>query len=274
LAFIGSETQAPPLIEVTYAPGGKRLYLSNRWAALPAFDEFCREQGLPVDEHTAVVLDLDKTTLGGRGRNAQVIDRARLQAVRDTVADLLGADFDGPAFDAAYQQLNQVEFHPFTTDNQDYIAYICLILGSGLYNLESLIGEIRSGQLASFQDFIAGVEAQTGALSSELRRIHARIYARVQAGDPTPFKAFRRNEYRRTVGLMGYLEPSDGVEYLLENEIVITQEVRSQALDWLDRGALLFGLSDKPDEASLPTPELAAAGFLPIHRTPTHSVGE
>jgi hypothetical protein len=32
------------------------------------------------------------------------------------------------------------------------------------------------------------------------------------------------------------------------------------------RGALLFGLSDKPDEASLPRPELAQKGYLPLHR--------
>jgi hypothetical protein len=36
---------------------------------------------------------------------------------------------------------------------------------------------------------------------------------------------------------------------------------------------LLFCLSDKPDEASIPTPELALQGYAPIHRTPTHGVG-
>ena len=39
-------------------------------------------------------------------------------------------------------------------------------------------------------------------------------------------------------------------------------------------GALLFGLSDKPDEASLPTPELEQQGHLPLHRNVTHIVGE
>jgi hypothetical protein len=49
--------------------------------------------------------------------------------------------------------------------------------------------------------------------------------------------------------------------------------VRALALDWAKRGALVFGLSDKPDEASIPTPELAKQGFQPIHSTPTHIVG-
>jgi hypothetical protein len=57
-------------------------------------------------------------------------------------------------------------------------------------------------------------------------------------------------------------------------EIVITQEVRELALEWRSRGALLFGLSDKPDEASLPTPELEQQGYLPLHRSVTHLVGE
>ena len=61
---------------------------------------------------------------------------------------------------------------------------------------------------------------------------------------------------------------------MLEEEIVITQEIRDMAFVWRDRGALLFGLSDKPDEASLPTPAQVERGFQPLHRATTHSVGE
>ena len=60
---------------------------------------------------------------------------------------------------------------------------------------------------------------------------------------------------------------------LLANEIVITQEVREVALAWRERGALLFGLSDKPDEASIPQPAQAAQGRQAIHRVETHAVG-
>ena len=51
------------------------------------------------------------------------------------------------------------------------------------------------------------------------------------------------------------------------------KEVREMALIWKEQGALLFGLSDKPDEASVPGAELAAQGHLPIHRAETHAVG-
>jgi hypothetical protein len=54
---------------------------------------------------------------------------------------------------------------------------------------------------------------------------------------------------------------------------VITHEVRRMALEWRRRGALLFGLSDKPDEASCPTPELAEQGFVPIHQVEARVVG-
>ena len=35
-----------------------------------------------------------------------------------------------------------------------------------------------------------------------------------------------------------------------------------------------FGLSDKPDEASVPSPALAGRGYVPIHQAQTHVVGE
>lgn len=273
LAFIGSETQGAPSVQVVPTPGGPALYLANRWAALADFERYCAAQGMPIDETTAVVVDLDKTAIGARGRNGQTIDQARLHAVHVTVAGILGEAFDTAAFQRAYDLLNAPEFHPFTADNQDYLAYICLILGSGLYVLEQVVDEVRRGELASFHQFIDTVERRAGELPEALRAVHGDIYTNVQSGDPTPFKSFRRNEYLETVSRMGCLGDGIPAERLLLEEIVITQEVRRMALAWSQRGALLFGLSDKPDEASLPTPELAAQGYQPIHRSETHVVG-
>jgi hypothetical protein len=127
--------------------------------------------------------------------------------------------------------------------------------------------------MTTFAQFIAEVNARSTDLPADLRQIHAGIYARVQEGDPTPFKAFRYNEYRATVEHLGRLPDATPVAELLANEIVITEEVRALALKWRAQGALLFALSDKPDEASIPTEALAAQGFRPIHRTETHAVG-
>ena len=272
LAFIGSERDGLPQVEVVEQAGGA-LFLANCWSALQDFDRFCQERHHPADERAAVIVDLDKTALGARGRNDRVIDAARVDAVRLTVSDLLGDSFDPASFQTAYDRLNQPEFHPFTSDNQDYLAYICLVLGSGLYELEWLAGEVQAGRIASFPQFIAGVDAHAAQLLPSLREIHAGIYANVQQGDPTPFKEFRYNEYLTTTARMGQMADGASVRDLLAGEIVITQEVRQIAQSWAGRGALLFGLSDKPDEASIPSREQAARGCLPIHRLETHAVG-
>jgi len=274
LAFIGSENlDQPAKVERAATEDGHELYLANRWAALEDFDRYCSENDLPIAARCAVIVDLDKTALGARGRNGHVIDRARVQAVRNTVENVLGPAFDQRAFRAAYDLLNQVEYHYFTTDNQDYLAYICLILGSGLKTLDLVLADLRVGRLRSFLQFIEDVEQRADELTSELAAIHGDIFSRVRTGDPTPFKAFRYNEYLTTVGCMGQSVGEDSVSQIVQDEIVITQEVREMALRWKERGALLIGLSDKPDEASLPSPELAMCGHLPIHRVQAWAVG-
>ncbi len=272
MAFIGAEKTAPPQAEVKYLEGYP-LYLANRWTLLAEFDVYCRKQSFPVDENTAVVLDLDKTTLGARGRNDHTIDMARVAAVKRTVGELLGATFDAERFQAAYDQLNQPEFHPFTADNQDYLAYICLMIGSGLYEGGALVEDVRAGRLKTFAQFIRAVDGRAAGLPANLRALHHDIYALVQAGDPTPFKTFRYNEYLETVGRMGTLPADAAPQDLLAQEICLTYEVRELMLSWQANGALIFGLSDKPDEASIPSAALRAAGYAPIHRTMTHVVG-
>ena len=273
LAFIGSENTRPYSVNIVPNQTGQNLYQANRWAALADFYRYTVAQGFPIDASTAVIVDIDKTALGARGRNGHVIDTARVQAVHNTVASLLASAFDPQAFRAAYDLLNQPEFHPFTTDNQDYLAYICLILGSGLYRLDWVVEEVRTGRLASFEQFIAEVDLCIRDLQPELRAIHTDIYANVRKGDPTPFKSFRRNEYLTTIRCFGGLPDDTPLQALLDGEILVTQEVRSFALDWQTQGALLFGLSDKPDEAATPTSELTALGYLPIHRAETQAVG-
>jgi hypothetical protein len=274
LAFIGSEDSEPAAVEVQPNEAGRWLYRSNRWAALADFERHAQANDFPVDEATAVVLDIDKTAIGARGRNGQVIDRARKQAVRDTLAELLGDSFDLEAFEAAYELLNRPEFHPFSGDNQDYVAYLCLVLGSRLYSLEGLVNRIRVRSLVSFEHLLAEVEERRNELPVGLAEIHEQVSASVKAGDPTPFKTFRRREYLTTLGYFDCLpEEADPLE-LLSGEIVITQEVRAAALKWQGSGALSFGFSDKPDEAALPTPEQAAHGWQPLHRAVTHAVGD
>ena len=149
-----------------------------------------------------------------------------------------------------------------------------MILTSDLFELDTLINDLHNGRLISFQQFIEQVDGLSGRLPDSISDIHHDMYSRVKQGDPTPFKTFRHNEYLATAALMGNMDKSAPVAELLDREIVITQEVRAAALAWRDRGALLFGLSDKPDEASIPSTKLISQGFKPIHQISTDIVGE
>lgn len=276
LAFICSEDKkrAAELLKET-AEGGSNilLYSANRWSLLSEFDERRQYRDFGVDEETVVVIDLDKTAIGARGRNAGVIDQARQLAVQVTVADLLGDAFQLPVFQEAYAALNQTEFHVFTEDNQDYLAYVCLAIASGRYVLEEVVERIRSGRLVTFHEFISEVDSHRFEISKAFSSLHADFFAYLKAGDPTPFKAFRRNEYYLTASRMGWLPDDASLEQILSEEIVITREVHQAALKWKSNGALIFGLSDKPDEASLPDPEQVSRGCLPLHRIESHIVG-
>ena len=166
------------------------------------------------------------------------------------------------------------KYHPFTADNQDYLAYICLMISAGFATTEALLAEVDAGQVASFRDFIEQVEAGCDRLPSDaLRALHADIYGLVLAGDPTPFKAFRRREYRETVNRMGHLPDDAPLAQRLVEEVCLTREVVEFARWLAGRGCLLLAASDKPDEATMPTPAMVAEGFLPLHRTLTHIVG-
>ena len=127
--------------------------------------------------------------------------------------------------------------------------------------------------MTSFEQFIAEVDDRAAELPAKLYDIHNEVYALVRQGDPTPFKDFRYHEYQTTIGRMGWLDDSRPVSEMLQKEIVITQEVREIAMTWREQGALLFGLSDKPDEASIPGDALAAQGHRAIHQVETHAVG-
>ncbi len=273
-AFIASENlKAQPTVEMIDREG-HNVYFANRWQAIFDFEEYLQKRGIIVDEHTALLVDLDKTTIGARGRNAGLIDQARVDAAYETIRGLLNENCDADSFRTAYDLLNQPDYHPFTSDNQDYLVYICLMIAAGLYKLDDLTQAYSSGQMPDFFHFIEDVEAKSGQLPGDLREVHQGVYALVQQGEPTPFKLFRYNEFKATIAKMGVCQNDEPPEQMLKKEIVITQEVWALTRKWKQQGALLFGLSDKPDEASIPSRDLAAQGYVAIHEAQTHVVGE
>ncbi|MFZ2488481.1 MAG: hypothetical protein WAZ19_10195 [Anaerolineae bacterium] len=269
--FIGNEklNAAPALVREA-----DNVTLGNRWALLADWLAAVQAAGAQLDAGTAVVIDMDKTAIAARGRNAHVIDAARVEGVELTVADSLGDAFQRERFLHAYKTLGDPSFHPFTADNQDYLAYICLVISAGVIELPDLVAQVQAGEMRSFEQFIGWADGQMAAAHPGLQAVHGEVYPLVQAGDPTPFKAFRRNEYRRTAARFNHLPMDAPVDALLAEEICITEEVRAVALWLKQRGCLLLTMSDKPDEATTPTPALAAQGYQPLHRLPTVVVGE
>ena len=68
--------------------------------------------------------------------------------------------------------------------------------------------------------------------------------------------------------------PDDACEAdVLAGEIVMTGEVADITEQLAAEGVLTFGLSDKPDEASVPTPEATEKGALPLHHVPMKVIG-
>lgn len=269
-AFIGTERpQQPPHIEVD-----GDLMLANRWGALGEFIEWARKSGMAFDEGTAVIIDLDKTFMGARGRNDRAIDAARISALERTLQEALGSQAGKPSFLTIYDALNQPAYHAFTKDNQDYLAYVCLMVAGGIYDAETFWRDIQSGALASFEEFVARCHAKRPEMPSGLARVHDQVCQGLAAEDPTPFKTFRRAEYLETVARMDSLPDEASLSEILAREIVITAEVANLATWMAAQGALLFGSSDKPDEASIPTAELAQGGCQPLHRTPMKVYGQ
>lgn len=220
----------------------------------------------PVDATTVILLDIDKTLLGARGRNDTVIDQARTAAMEAVCIDALGAAFDRAAFHTARETFTTQTYEHLTGDIQDYVAYLCLICAARVLRVEQIVDAINHHEVASIHDIARLVEHVLPARNTSFHAAHSAIAARMTADDPTPFKAFRRREFVETVARM---RASGGAEEVpdLAAEVVLTGEVLDVARRWQRMGALIVALSDKPDESALPDETQRQCGYLPLHRT-------
>jgi hypothetical protein len=251
------------------------IHIANRWSSIVDWVAALKAQGFRLDASTAVIIDIDKTAIGAKGRNDKVIDRARLAGIYRTMDSVLGEDFDQALYEQHYNELNRARYHLLTADNQDYLAYICMVLNIRLISLEEVMREVENKSLDNFEQFIRWVDSRmmiNPAAGETLREVHEAVNGSVRIGDPTPFKRFRRQEFISTMEHMGNMPDSASVQELLENEITITEEVY-QLAQWLKaRKCEILCLSDKPDEASRPHPRVSP-DLAPLHRAQTHRVG-
>jgi hypothetical protein len=267
--FIGADRLDQP-VQVKH---DDMIMLANRWEQLADFPDWVASQGLVCDERAAVLVDVDKTFIGARGRNDLVIDEARVAAVRQTVEEVMGDEFDEAGFLAVYDELKKQEYHPFTADNQDYLAYICLMVVGDVFPAEELWRELNAGRLTGFTQFVTLCDTRRPQMGPGLARAHQEVTTNARLGDPTPFKSFRYREYFNTVNRMDCLPDGTSRAELLSGEIVITPEVARVTQQLADMGVLTFGISDKPDEASFPPEGLKSGVAQPIHRVRMKVVG-
>ena len=247
------------------------IAFANAWIAIHAFRAALEADEFVIDAGTVVILDIDKTMLGARGRNHAQIDASRMQALRAAVAATLGTSFEQEVFAHSYKALDQARYHPLTEDNQDYLAYLCVMLCAGVLRLEDT--EHMLEQHMHIVGALAIVAERIHRFAAQIQTFHEEISSLIKAGDLTPFKDFRKREFRETLALMRPAEQLQDAMQLVHEQLVLTAEVWEVAKLWQARGALLFGLSDKPDEAAFPTPDDQSLGLEPLHMVPTALVG-
>ncbi len=214
---------------------------SGSWANLPNALACIENKFFSVDKRTVVIIDIDKTAIGARGKNEKAIDRARMDAIF-MLAKMAFKDISLGEFLSVYNEVNKREFFSITEDNQDFISILSMLVYGGALSLAGL----RSAQ--SILSILMRVKTENPVLSEYAET----VLQNVKMQNPTAFPQFRKAEFEKTIARMDFMQDKTPVETLLSEEIMITGEVYDTALDLKNRGALVFGVSDKPALSSIP----------------------
>ena len=87
-------------------------------------------------------------------------NRRALKAFSVPWTPVLGDDFSRPVFEREYAELNRAKYHPVTEDNQDYLAYICLVINAGLIGLDEVDQEVATDSFDNFEQFMRWVDSR------------------------------------------------------------------------------------------------------------------
>ncbi|RRR66563.1 MAG: hypothetical protein EI684_20540 [Candidatus Viridilinea halotolerans] len=224
---------------------------ATRWHLIHAWAATLEERGVNWAS-TALLIDLDKTLLGPRGRSDGAIDDARAEGAL-VIAHTIYPQLDVPAFRRNYAELCRQEWHGYTLDNQDYVVATALFAAAGALDLVALRRAIDAERTPTFAEELQASAAQ---LPSGLLPLHQELSSRVADGDPTPFKAFRRAELTATL------------ERMADGRLTLCSEIYHLGLRLKAQGTLCLAASDKPTESAIPSAEQQALGMLPLHRMP------
>lgn len=236
---------------ITEGKGEKRkennILINDRWENLyNIFDDL----NIKFDKFTFLIVDIDKTIIGARGRNDNSIVKARFDAIKELANEIIGS-YDEKRFFEIYQKLNEREYQSFTEDNQDIVTLLTILFYLDLYQFDKFLYEfkknIHSDKLIFFKNVLENTKENLKFIE-----ILKKCISRMEQNDQTPFIEFRYKEFETTIKRMDFLTDDTPQDILLEEEIMITKEVYEILLDAKDRGASILGLSDKPEASSFP----------------------
>ncbi|GBD94138.1 hypothetical protein BMS3Abin05_01736 [bacterium BMS3Abin05] len=268
--FIGKEalSEAPALADHT------PIFLSNRWNLIPAFLGLIQKKGFHRDRPTAVIFDMDKTLIGARGRNDAVIDEARMEGVKKLIQKTLQEEWDKAHFFLIYNTFNQARYHFLTEDNQDYLAFVCLMILANVWRFEELLDFFIQKKITTFQAFLDQTAARLQThMSPAVQDYFEEVFPAVSRGDPTPFVSFRRMEYLATIERIDSGLNRDPEE-ILRSEITLTQELVDLITFLKDKNfGPIWCISDKPPQSTFPTESLEKQGYIALHKKPMKVVG-
>ncbi len=225
----------------------KNVILNNSWENL---GNLIKELNLNFDKKTFIIADIDKTLIGARGRNDLSIDKARFDAIKIVSKNYI-KNFEEKKFFSIYKILNEKRFHHFTEDNQDIVTLLSITFNLNLYPFEKFLYEYENGIWSDKNFFFESVINLNKENTKFIETLKICL-DKMKRKDPTPFLEFRFNEFEATIKRMDFLPDDIDESILLSEEILITKEVFQILIEGKEKGATIFGLSDKPEISSLP----------------------
>lgn len=215
------------------------IVFNNSWSRL---EEIVLDK---IREKTILLVDIDKTAIGAHGRNHLPIDKARTDAIVSLAENVFMRNFhesEKENFLKLYKSIHTKELLNFTQDNQDIVSIVTLIIYSGILSLQEFYKASREN---TFEEFVENI-----SVPENLGNLIHEVKENLKQKSPTLFPTFRKIELEKTIARMDFLPDETPLQIIFNEEILITGEVYRIGKYALSKGAVVFGVSDKPEIAS------------------------
>jgi hypothetical protein len=226
------------------------IILNTKWENLQGIVE----KEFNFSEDSVLIIDIDKTLIGARGRNEKAIDKARTDAIFEMLKGI-NPQYRKSNFLNIYNKINTKNFMTFTGDNQDIVAITSIVIYLGEISFDEFEKGLKERKIINPTNFLMGL-LKKGLKNKNLEATVSGIVNLLLKNNPTPFVEFRKKEFKATIDRMDFLSDHEDIDNLLNEEILITKEVFEVGKLAQLNSAYIFGLSDKPELATLPSKEV------------------